>query len=123
MRPSEEWSAFHLPSSFSSALPVSSPWYVYTRQSVPIDAGTTRMFYFHTTRPRTRRGRLWDKAYFEIWQRWAMNRQFSGQDLRVIEGQRLDQPEKLTTTDAFPIAVRRLMYEQSRDRQRRESTS
>jgi hypothetical protein len=43
-----------------------------------------------------------------------MNRQFSGQDERVIEHQKWDQPEKLTATDAFPMAVRRLMYEHAR---------
>jgi phenylpropionate dioxygenase-like ring-hydroxylating dioxygenase large terminal subunit len=106
-----EWAcAFHLPGytrfDFGS--------FIYTRASVPIDATSTRIFYFFSTRSRTRLGRAYQFLRFHLWKNWTMHLNFSGQDKVVVEPQRYDLPEHLSPTDIFPIAVRRLILNHAR---------
>jgi phenylpropionate dioxygenase-like ring-hydroxylating dioxygenase large terminal subunit len=108
---SREWScAFHLPGytrfDFGS--------FVYTRASVPIDATQTRIFYFFATRSRSPIGKAYQYLRFHLWKNCTMHLNFSGQDQVVVEPQRYDQPEHLSPTDIFPIAVRRLILSHAR---------
>ncbi|MCL2730113.1 MAG: Rieske 2Fe-2S domain-containing protein [Actinomycetia bacterium] len=105
-----EWHDFHMPGTFQADY----SRFLYSRLTVPIDSGTSRIFYFHTTR---RRGTLrdwWDTAYFTVFHNWMMNYNFSGQDLGAVEPLHYDTPEHLSATDVFPLTIRRLMVENAR---------
>lgn len=106
-----EWHDAHLPAIYQ----VDYGDHIYTRMTVPIDAEHSRIFYFHTTRPATRRRALWDRAYFTVFQNWMMNYNFSGQDRKVVEHQYYDHPELFSATDAFPLTLRRFILENGRD--------
>jgi phenylpropionate dioxygenase-like ring-hydroxylating dioxygenase large terminal subunit len=106
-----EWHDAHLPSTYQ----VDYQTHIYTRTTVPIDAERSRIFYFHTTRPLTPRRRLRDRLFFELYQNWQMNYNFSGQDADVVEYQHYDQPEKFSATDVFPLTLRRFILEHGRD--------
>ena len=106
-----EWHDAHLPSTFQ----VDYSSHIYTRTTVPIDTERSRIFYFHTTRPRSSGERLANIAYFRAWKNWSMNYNFSGQDAKVVQDQYYDQPEKFSATDTFPLALRRFIVENGRD--------
>jgi nitrite reductase/ring-hydroxylating ferredoxin subunit len=106
-----EWKDAHLPSTFQ----VSYSDHIYSRVTVPIDADTSRVFYFHATMPLTRTKRIWDQVYFEVFQNWMMNYNFSGQDEKVVRHQAYDTPETFSATDVFPLTLRKLILENARD--------
>lgn len=106
-----EWKDAHLPATFQ----VGYPDHIYSRVTVPIDAENSRIFYFHSTRPRSAVRNLWDRLYFEVFQNWMMNYNFSGQDAKVVEHQAYDTPETFSATDVFPLTLRRLVLENARD--------
>ena len=54
--------------------------HMYTRMCVPIDADTSRIVYYHTTRPGSLLGRIYERVQFLLWHNWVMNIQFSNQD-------------------------------------------
>jgi phenylpropionate dioxygenase-like ring-hydroxylating dioxygenase large terminal subunit len=106
-----EWHDAHLPAIYQ----VDYGDHIYTRMTVPIDKETSRIFYFHTTRPADRKRELWDRAYFTVFQNWMMNYNFSGQDADVVEYQYYDRPELFSATDTFPLTLRRFILEHGRD--------
>jgi nitrite reductase/ring-hydroxylating ferredoxin subunit len=105
-----EWNGAHLPATFQ----VDYFGYLFTRITVPIDKDTSRIFYFHAKRRGSWPQKVWDVLYFKSFHNWYMNYNFSGQDGFVVERQYYDRPEKLSATDVFPIALRRLIYEHGR---------
>ena len=82
---------------------------------MPIDEKTSRVFYFHTTKPDSSKRRVWDKVYFTVFLNWMVNYNFSGQDARIVEKQYYDRPETFTATDVFPLTLRRFILENARD--------
>jgi phenylpropionate dioxygenase-like ring-hydroxylating dioxygenase large terminal subunit len=87
---------------------------VFSRASVPMDENSTNNFYYHTTYPRTKLRRLMLWVYFVAWYNWKMNRNFSGQDQRMVENQDYETREKLTPSDRFPRDFRRLVIDHAR---------
>jgi nitrite reductase/ring-hydroxylating ferredoxin subunit len=83
--------------------------HMYTRACVPVDEKTTRIIYYYAVRRRGALARVLTTVYFHVWYDWAMHRNFSNQDLRVMAPQRYDTPEKLSGTDAEVIAWRKLL--------------
>lgn len=106
-----EWRDAHLPTTYQ----VDYRDHVYSRLTVPIDEKTSRIFYFHTTRPKTSLERTKDTLYFVLFQNWMMNYNFSGQDAKVIVNQSYDRPETFSATDVFPLTLRRFILENGRD--------
>jgi hypothetical protein len=106
-----EWQGTHLPSTFQ----VNGMHHVFTRIPVPIDEEHTRMFYFHTTRLTSKKRAIWDRIYFQGFHNWYHNHNFSRQDCRVVENQYYDRPEKLSATDVYAIATRRMVLDHARD--------
>jgi phenylpropionate dioxygenase-like ring-hydroxylating dioxygenase large terminal subunit len=112
-----EWKDAHLPSTFQ----VGYPDHIYSRLTVPIDTERSRIFYVHATKPTSRLRRAWDIAYFEVFQNWMMNYNFSAQDARVVVNQSYDSPETFSATDIFPLTLRRMILENARDFQKTDS--
>lgn len=83
--------------------------HMYTRMCVPIDEGSTRIVYYHTTRPGSLLGRIYERVQFLLWHNWVMNIQFSNRDAKIMVSQRYDTPEKLSGTDAEIIQWRKLL--------------
>ena len=108
----DEWVAFHLPGIFRA---FDTGRTMYTRFVVPIDRGSSRMFYLHTTRGRSRSESVGNQLWFKLIYNWWVNYNFSGQDQAVMEPQTYDQPEALSASDIFPLAIRRLIVECGRD--------
>ena len=109
---SPEWSCqFHLP----GYVRFDYGSYMYSRVMVPIDKNTTRIVYFFATRSKTKAGKLYHFLRFQLWRRWSMAFNFSGQDEAIILPQKYDAPEHLSPTDVFPVAVRRLILSHARD--------
>src|SRR3546814_14200860 len=72
--------------------------YVYTRTVVPIDGSSTRIVYCHTRYP-TWKGqdlRVW--IQYHLFYRWYSNRNFSGQDARVLTAQDYGAREHLSAS-------------------------
>ena len=95
----------HLPGMFRTDMRT----HMYTRMCVPIDGDTTRIVYYHTTRPGNLLGRIYERVHFSLWHNWVMNIQFSNQDARIMVPQRYDTNEKLSGTDAEIIQWRKLL--------------
>ena len=95
----------HLPGMFRTDMRT----HMYTRMCVPIDGDTTRIVYYHTTRPGNLLGRIYERVHFLLWHNWVMNIQFSNQDARIMVPQRYDTNEKLSGTDAEIIQWRKLL--------------
>ena len=98
-------SGHHLPGMFRTDQRAS----MYTRMCVPIDENSSRVFYYHSTRPGSWLGRVYERLHFILWHNWVLNIQFSNQDMRVMAPQRYDTPEKLAGTDAEIIQWRKLL--------------
>jgi nitrite reductase/ring-hydroxylating ferredoxin subunit len=113
-----EWKDAHLPSTYQ----VGYPDHIYSRITIPIDEKTSRIFYFHATKPTSAKREMWDRVYFKLFQNWMMNYNFSGQDARVVVNQAYDSPEIFSATDIFPLTLRRLILENARDFQRKTNS-
>lgn len=98
-------SGHHLPGMFRS----DQRGAMYTRMVVPIDEDTCRIVYYHSTRPGSKLGRIYERTHFYLWHNWVLNIQFSNQDIGVMAPQRYDTPEKLSGTDAEIIQWRKLL--------------
>jgi phenylpropionate dioxygenase-like ring-hydroxylating dioxygenase large terminal subunit len=109
-----EWNAAHLPGTFQQDFRK----FLYTRMTVPIDEHRCRMVYAHTTRPDSARRAFLGRVYFKGFHNWLVNYNFSRQDMDVVVNQNYGRPEMLSSSDVFPLAVRRLMAENNRDRLR-----
>src|SRR3546814_4847366 len=88
--------------------------YVYSRTVVPIDGSSTRIVYCHTRYP-TWKGqdlRVW--IQYHLFYRWYSNRNFSGQDARVLKAQDYGAREHLSASDSVTVAWRNLVLRQAR---------
>jgi phenylpropionate dioxygenase-like ring-hydroxylating dioxygenase large terminal subunit len=83
--------------------------YMWTRWAVPIDAATTRMFYFHTAIRTTWLGRAYEWASYHLFHHWVMDRNFSAQDAPAAIHAYYDRPEYLAPTDAQLVGWRRFL--------------
>jgi nitrite reductase/ring-hydroxylating ferredoxin subunit len=105
-----EWSFMHLP----GVLRAPNPGYMYTRTVVPISEDASRIFYFHTRRPSAPVHRVYYRAAHAIFYRWYYNRNFSGQDAKVLENQSYTTSEKLSGSDVVTIEWRKLVLRNAR---------
>ncbi len=87
---------------------IDNGWSQYTRWCVPIDAATTRVFYFHATRPRNRWARLRDRLQYPIRQRYLQYRNFGGQDDRMLQNFDFSRPEHFSEFDIETMGWRTL---------------
>lgn len=83
----------------------------FTRWAVPVDENHTRIWFFHSIRPRSTLQWIYEKIHFTIWNDWSKNINFNGQDARQEIYQYYDKPEKLTKSDAWTIAWRKLQMQ------------
>jgi phenylpropionate dioxygenase-like ring-hydroxylating dioxygenase large terminal subunit len=95
----------HLPGMFRAEF----AYDLYTRMCVPVEENLTRVWYYHTLRPKTAIARLWQRFLYAALHRFIIEYNFSRQDERVMLNQRYDTPEKLSATDAEVIQWRRLV--------------
>lgn len=103
---SEEWGGgSHLP----GFVRLNYGTHMYTRWAVPIDENNTRFFYFHSARPETKLGKLYEWAHWNLFHNWAMNRNFSEQDRKGALEAYWPAPEHLSLTDAQTIMWRRML--------------
>jgi len=100
------WGAgHHLPGMFRTDMRT----HMYTRMCVPIDEDNTRIVFYHTTRPGSMLGRIYERVHYLLWHKWVMIVQFTSQDAKVMAPQRYDTEEKLSGTDAEIIQWRKLL--------------
>jgi nitrite reductase/ring-hydroxylating ferredoxin subunit len=105
-RASEDWEmGQHLP----CMVRINYHTYMWTRWAVPIDAGTTRMFYVHTAIRRTALGRAFEYLSYHLFHHWVMDRNFSAQDAPAAINAYYDRPEYLAPTDAQLVGWRRFL--------------
>jgi nitrite reductase/ring-hydroxylating ferredoxin subunit len=83
--------------------------YMWTRWAVPIDANTTRMFYFHAAIRRSALGRAYEWLSYQLFHHWVMDRNFSAQDAPAAIHAYYDRPEYLAPTDAQLVGWRRFL--------------
>jgi phenylpropionate dioxygenase-like ring-hydroxylating dioxygenase large terminal subunit len=86
----------------------------FSRWPVPVDQWQSRVWFFHATKPRSFLEGLYERIHFIIWNDLSKNMNFNGQDARQEVYQYYDKPEKLTVSDAYTIAWRKLMTEHAR---------
>ena len=82
---------------------------MYTRWPVALGPWSTRLWYFHYSRPKTVFHKYYHKLIYNIFGRWAVEYNFSIQDGSMMFNQRYDWPEKLSGHDAEVIQWRRLV--------------
>lgn len=83
--------------------------YMWTRWAVPIDANTTRMFYFHAAVRRTWLGRTYEFFAYHMFHHWVVDRNFSAQDAPAAVHAYYDRLEYLAPTDAQLVGWRRFL--------------
>lgn len=108
----EEWAlGVHLPTTFRFDYQT----HVYSRAVTPKNADESWVFYYNTSYPRTRLARLYRRINYLVYYNWKQHHNFSGQDKRVVEQVSYNEPqEKFSSSDAFPLAYRLLVTENSR---------
>jgi hypothetical protein len=107
----EEWTGVHLPCTFQ----VDYQSHIYSRAVTPIDAETSRIFYYYTTYPGSDRRRLFNRLVFHLYYDWKQHRNFSGQDQRIVENVEYENPKEVFSgSDAFPLAWRKFVIEYAR---------
>jgi phenylpropionate dioxygenase-like ring-hydroxylating dioxygenase large terminal subunit len=107
----QEWAGVHLPTTFR----VDYQTHIYSRAVTPIDAETSKIFYYNTTYPGTSRRRFYNRVIYRIYYDWKQHRNFSGQDQRIVEGLKYEnQHEKFSGSDAFPLAWRKFVVQYAR---------
>jgi phenylpropionate dioxygenase-like ring-hydroxylating dioxygenase large terminal subunit len=108
----EEWSlGVHLPSMFR----FDYQSHVYTRAVTPMDENRSWVFYFNTSYPRTPWRRLYRRLNYTLYYNWKQHYNFSGQDKRIVQEVSYDQPrERFSSSDAFPLAFRRMVVAHGR---------
>ena len=115
-RGSEDWEmGQHLP----CMVRINYGNYMWTRWAVPIDAQTTRMFYFHAAVRPTWLGRAYEFLAYHLFHHWVMDRNFSAQDAPAAIHAYYDRPEYLAPTDAQLVGWRRFLLS-ARGVERRE---
>ena len=107
----EEWTGVHLPCTFQ----VDYQSHIYSRAVTPIDADTSRIFYYYTTYPGSDRRRVFNRLVFRLYYDWKQHRNFSGQDQRIVENVEYENPKEVFSgSDAFPLAWRKFVIEYAR---------
>jgi phenylpropionate dioxygenase-like ring-hydroxylating dioxygenase large terminal subunit len=108
----EEWSlGVHLPTTFRFDYQT----HVYSRAVTPRNAEESWVFYYNTSYPKTRLARWYRRLNYAVYYNWKQNHNFSGQDKKVVEQLSYNEPqEKFSSSDAFPLAYRLLVAENSR---------
>jgi phenylpropionate dioxygenase-like ring-hydroxylating dioxygenase large terminal subunit len=113
----EEWAmGVHMPTMFR----LDYQSHIYSRAVTPLDADNSWVFYYTTTYPKSERRRLFNRIWFHAYYNWKMHRNFSGQDKRIVEALNYEhQTEKMSDSDAFPLAWRQMVVEHARKPMRR----
>lgn len=92
--------------------------HIYTREVTPIDEDNCAIFYYKTMYPRSRASRIWNEINYRIYYDWKQHRNFSGQDKRIVEKINYENPqERFSSSDAFPLAWRRMVIQHTRQPQ------
>lgn len=89
---------------------ITYPDHLYMRWGVPVDKDSVRNFYWHVTRGSW----AWKLRFFltyHLYRRWAMNTNFSSQDLKIIGSQNYFAREKMSSTDAVVTHWRKLVLQ------------
>ncbi len=89
---------------------ITYPDHLYMRWGVPVDKDSVRNFYWHVTKG----SRAWKLRFclsYYLYRRWAMNTNFSSQDLRIIGSQNYHSREKMSWTDAIVVHWRKLVLQ------------
>jgi len=110
IEPNVEWSMLHLP----AIIRVINRRWIYSRITVPVSETTSRIFYIHARYPGNRFKRILNRISFHVFYNWWFNRNFSGQDKRVVENQYYDRPEKFSPSDLIPKEWRKLIVGHAR---------
>jgi phenylpropionate dioxygenase-like ring-hydroxylating dioxygenase large terminal subunit len=104
----EEWDgAMHLPGMFRTG----GRTHIFTRWVVPVNEENNRQVYFHAFKPKNILANLYQRTIFAVWHDWAENGNFSGQDGNQMIYQYYDKPEKLSVSDVYTIAWRKLVFQ------------
>jgi hypothetical protein len=86
--------------------------HIYTRAVTPEDEDNCRIFYYKTMYPKSSVHRLWNRFNYIAYYDWKQHRNFSGQDKRIVEQINYENPtERFSSSDAFPLAWRRMVVE------------
>lgn len=107
-----EWAqGVHLPTMFR----LDYQSHIYTRVVTPLDEDNCWVFYYTTTYPKNERRRLFNRVVFHVYYNWKQHYNFSGQDKRIVEALHYENAtERFSTSDAFPLAWRRMVIEHAR---------
>jgi hypothetical protein len=63
---------------------------------------------------------MFNRFLFHAYYNWKQHRNFSGQDKRIVEALNYENvTEKMSTSDAFPVAWREMVIEHARKPERR----
>jgi hypothetical protein len=81
----------------------------------PLDEESSWIFYYTTTYPESGLRRTFNRVLFHGYYDWKQHKNFSGQDKRIVEDLNYENPPELfSTSDAFPLAWRRMVIEHAR---------
>lgn len=107
-----EWAqGVHMPTMFR----LDYQTHVYTRAVTPVDEDNCWIFYYKTMYPKSALHRLWNRFNYIVYYDWKQHRNFSGQDKRIVEQINYENPkERFSSSDAFPLAWRRMVVEHAR---------
>jgi phenylpropionate dioxygenase-like ring-hydroxylating dioxygenase large terminal subunit len=115
----EEWGGnvpgpggHHLPCAVRINL---APYWVFSRNAVPIGANESRLVYFHTRTIKTPIMRFLFKIWFHGYLNWWYHYNFSAQDNAVAGPSRYFTEENLSATDSQLVVLRKLITDHSRD--------
>jgi phenylpropionate dioxygenase-like ring-hydroxylating dioxygenase large terminal subunit len=107
-----EWAmGVHLPTTFR----LDYQSHIYSRAVTPLDEENCWIFYYTTTYPHSTFRRTFNRVLFRVYYDWKQHKNFSGQDKRIVEALNYENPAELfSTSDAFPLAWRRMVIEHAR---------
>jgi len=89
---------------------ITYPKHLYIRWGVPVDESSVRNFYWHIIRG----SRFWKLRFcfaYYVFRRWAMNLNFSAQDLKIVSNQDYGAKERVSWTDTIVIHWRKLVLQ------------
>jgi hypothetical protein len=112
-----EWAqGVHMPTMFR----LDYQTHVYTRAVTPQDEDNCAIFYYKTMYPKSGAHRVWNRINYVIYYDWKQHRNFSGQDKRIVEKINYENPnERFSSSDAFPLAWRRMVVAHARKPQQK----
>lgn len=107
-----EWAqGVHMPTMFR----LDYQTHIYTRAVTPKDDDNCAIFYYKTMYPKNKIQSAWNRFNYVVYYDWKQHRNFSGQDKRIVEKINYENPkERLSSSDAFPLAWRRMVIEHAR---------